>query len=65
MRDEFLGLLLTIFFQAHFALVLYTHFKNSDLTKSSGGCIPDLDHNVQMSNVPTDFSDESRGVGGN
>ena len=43
-----------IFFQSHFALVLYTHYKNAMLVKSKGGCLPDADANdVQITNLPT------------
>ena len=37
--------------QVHFILVLYTHYKNSHLTKSKGGCMPDVEPNVQLGHV--------------
>ena len=41
MRDELLALCFGFAFQAHFALVLFTHYKNAQLAKSRGGCQPD------------------------
>jgi len=65
MRDELLGLVCGLAIQIHFMLVLYTHFKNADLVKSSGGCMPDSGrNNVQMSDVQaTDTSVDSSGSG--
>ena len=40
-RDEFVSLVVTLLLQLHFCFVLWTHFKNSDLVKSKGGCRPD------------------------
>ena len=37
-RDEFISLAITFLLQIHFCLVLYTHYKNSHLVKSKGGC---------------------------
>ena len=40
--------------QAHFSLVLYTHYKNAFLVRSKGGCLPDIDaQTVQITNFPT------------
>ena len=41
MRDEIIALCFGLALQAHFALVLFTHFKNAELAKSRGGCQPD------------------------
>lgn len=67
MRDELIGLLCGLGIQIHFILVLFTHYKNADLVKSSGGCMPDSGHNnVQMSDVQAnDTSVDSSGSGGN
>ena len=59
MRDELIGLLIGLLIQVHFSLVLYTHYKNSHLTKASGGCEPDGNPDVQMANVVA--TDESMG----
>ena len=57
MRDELIGLLCGLGIQIHFILVLFTHYKNADLVKSSGGCMPDVQAN--------DTSVDSSGSGGN
>ena len=51
MIKEFIGLFLSILVQVHFVLVLFTHYKNAHLTKSKGGCMPDLEPNVQLGHV--------------
>mmetsp|Transcript_24879 Transcript_24879/g.33988 ORF Transcript_24879/g.33988 Transcript_24879/m.33988 type:complete len:172 (+) Transcript_24879:3-518(+) len=37
-RDELVSLLLTLFLQIHFCLVLWAHYTNSHMVKSKGGC---------------------------
>ena len=49
-RDEFIALVIMLLFQLHFALVLYQHYKNANLTKSRGGCLPDTD--IQLGSAP-------------
>ena len=69
MRDEFLIIFIMAVFQIHFALVLYTHYKNSHLLKAKGGCAegpPD----IQMGGFVGDFdlnrsSADVEYVGGN
>ena len=65
MRDEFLIIFLMAIFQVHFALVLYTHYKNSHLLKAKGGCAegpPD----IQMGGFVGDFDlNRSSDAGGN
>ena len=47
-RDEFISLLITFLLQIHFCMVLFTHYKNSHMVKSKGGCQPDAPTDVQM-----------------
>ena len=49
MRDELIALCIGLLVQAHFALVLFSHYKNSELTMSRGGCLPDND--IQLGSV--------------
>ena len=42
-RDEIIALFLVLALQLHFGLVLYTHYKNAELSKSQGGCADDVD----------------------
>ena len=53
--DEALQLFVTIFVQVHFILVLYTHYKNANMTKEKGGCLPNVPQDIQMGNsLPMD-----------
>ena len=47
-RDEFIVLLVTLLWQMHLILVLWTHYKNAHLVKSKGGCQPDAPADIQM-----------------
>ena len=40
--NELLYAAIGLLVQVHFALVLYTHYKNSHLVKSKGGCMEDV-----------------------
>ena len=40
---QLFGLLIFFVVQFHFVLVLWSHYKNSLLVKSKGGCMPDVD----------------------
>ena len=45
------AVLITVIFliQLHFCCVVYTHWKNSHLTKAKGGCEPNIDEgDIQM-----------------
>ena len=49
MRDELIVLIFGLAVQAHFAIVLYTHSDNAQLSKSRGGGQPD--GNIQLGRV--------------
>ena len=51
MRDEFLSLLITLLVQAHFMIVLWSHYKNSHLTQAKGGCMPNVSDDLAMRGV--------------
>ena len=62
-RDEFIGLALVLGLQAHFMLVLYQHYKNADLQRSKGGCLPDKqERSLQMRQVDSGIVNVSRTV---
>ena len=46
LRDELITLVGALLIQAHFALVLYSHYKNAHLSKSRGGCGPDANEAI-------------------
>ena len=39
MKDELIGLIIALFIQFHFVMVLFTHYRNSYKTKEEGGCL--------------------------
>ena len=49
MRDELIVLIFGLAVQAHFAIVLYTHSDNAQLSKSRGGSQPD--DNIQLGSI--------------
>jgi len=56
---DFLFFLLVQFvIQLHFCLVLWTHYKNSGLTKDKGGLVDDLGIEIQNVSVPSDLSSQ-------
>ena len=57
--DEAFQLFVTIFIQVHFLLVLYSHYKNAHLTKEKGGCMPDVNADIQMGSAISQMEDSN------